>query len=167
VNAQSECRASAQGLVRGAGDAQAVDAPAGRVTCTARGAETGGAMTFFETVAAPGFGPPHHVHVREDEFIYVLEGRLRIRLVETIHETPAGAFVFIPKGLPHTWQAVGAAEARFVFAFAPAAPGMERFFERSGELQAETRLVDAFERFAVDAGMQVIGPPLAHSHPVA
>jgi quercetin dioxygenase-like cupin family protein len=167
VNAQSACRAPVQGFVRSAGDAQAVDAPAGRVACTARSTETGGAMTCFETVAAPGEGPPHHVHVSEDEFIYVLDGRLRVRLAETIHEALAGAFVFIPKGLPHTWQVVDAVHARFVFAFAPAAPGMEWFFERSAELEAKTRLADAFGRFAVDAGMRVVGPPLAHSHPLA
>jgi quercetin dioxygenase-like cupin family protein len=167
VNAQIARPAVAHGFVRGAGDARAVDAPAGRVTCTARGTETGGAMTFFETFAAPGEGPPHHVHVSEDEFIYVLEGRLRVRLVESMQEALAGAFVFIPKGVPHSWQVVGAAHARFVVAFAPAAPGMERFFERSHGLPAGTRLADAFGRFAADAGMQVVGPPLAHSHPLA
>jgi hypothetical protein len=82
-----------------------------------------------------------------------------------MYEAPAGTFVFIPKGLPHTWQATGAGNAHFVFGFAPAAPGMERFFERSAELPSETRLVEAFERFAADAGMQVVGPPLALSHP--
>jgi quercetin dioxygenase-like cupin family protein len=165
VNARVESRASGQGFVRGAGDGHAVDAPAGRVTSIARGAQTGGALTFFETVAAPGEGPPHHAHVSEDEFIFVLAGRLRVRLVDTIHEAPAGAFVFIPKGVPHTWQVVGAGEARFVFGFAPSAPGMEGFFEDSAELPPETRLIDAFDRLAAGAGMRVVGPPLGQSHP--
>ena len=156
-----------EGIVLRALDGQAVAAPAGRVTCTARSSETGGTVTFFETVAAPGAGPPHHVHLSEDEFIYVLEGQLRVRLADAIHEAPAGTFVFIPKGLPHTWQVTGALEARFAFGFTPAAPGMERFFERSAELEPEGRLVEAFKRLAGDAGMQVVGPPLAHSHPLA
>jgi quercetin dioxygenase-like cupin family protein len=156
----------AEAIVRRRGERRAGDAPAGRVACTARGVETAGAATFFQTVAPPGVGPPHHLHVNEDEFIYVLEGQLRVRLVEAMHEAPAGTFVFIPKGLPHTWQATGAVDAQFAFGFAPAAPGMERFFERSAELQPETRLVEAFERFAADAGMQVVGPPLALSHPL-
>jgi quercetin dioxygenase-like cupin family protein len=155
----------AEAFVRRPGDQPAGDAPAGRVACTARGVETGGAATFFQTVAPPGQGPPHHMHLNEDEFIYVLDGQLRVRLAEAMHEAPAGTFVFIPKGLPHTWQATGAADAQFAFGFTPAAPGMERFFERSAELRPETRLAEAFERFAADAGMQVLGPPLALSHP--
>jgi quercetin dioxygenase-like cupin family protein len=167
VNAHIESRASAQGFVRGAGEGEAMDAPAGRVTSIATGTQTGGALTFFQTVAAPGDGPPHHAHASEDEFIYVLEGQLRVRLVDTIHAAPAGAFVFIPKGIPHTWQVVGAGDARFVFGFAPSAPGMEGFFEGAAVLPPETRLIDAFDRLAARAGVGVLGPPLARSHPSA
>jgi quercetin dioxygenase-like cupin family protein len=165
VNAQIESPTSAQAFVRCAGEGEAMDAPAGRVTSIAKGTQTGGALTFFETVAASGDGPPHHAHVSEDEFIYVLEGRLRVRLVDTIHAAPAGAFVFIPKGVPHTWQVVGAGHARFVFGFAPSAAGMEGFFEGAAELPPETRLIDAFDRLAARAGVRVLGPPLARSHP--
>ena len=43
---------------------------------------------------------------------------------------------------------------------------MERFFERSDELTGDTRLADAFSKFATDAGMEVVGPPLAESDPL-
>jgi quercetin dioxygenase-like cupin family protein len=150
----------------GPDDGRTVDAPAGRVTYKARGAETAGAVTFCQTVAAPGQGPPLHAHATADEFLYVVSGRLRVLLADELHDARGGAFVFIPKGLPHTWQAAGEGDARFVFGFAPASPEMERFFERAAGLSAATRLEDAFGRFAADAGMEILGPPLARSHPV-
>jgi quercetin dioxygenase-like cupin family protein len=150
-------------LVRRPAEGQAVFAPVGRLTFKARGEETGGALTLFESVAPPGEGPPLHVHVNDDEFMYVLEGRLRFRLGDAVQDAPAGSFVFIPKGLAHTWQNAGDSRARFLAGFAPAAPGMERFFERSAELAHDVRLADGFGSFAHDAGMDVLGPPLTHT----
>jgi quercetin dioxygenase-like cupin family protein len=137
----------------------------GPVTIKARGRQTGGALTVFESVPAPGEGPPLHLHTHEDEILYVLEGQLRIRLEDDVSEAPAGAFLFIPRGLPHTWQNSGEGPARVLFAFAPAAPGMERFFERAAEVPDGTPLAEAFAQFGADAGMEVLGPPLARSDP--
>ena len=148
-------------LVRRPGEGQLVSAPAGQLTYKARGEETGGVVTVLETVVAPGEGPALHVHVDDDEFIYVLGGRLRVRLEDAVHEAPAGSFIFVPKGVAHTWRNAGDSEARLLVGFTPAAPGMERFFQRSSELTDETRLSDAFKHFATDAGMTVLGPPLA------
>jgi quercetin dioxygenase-like cupin family protein len=151
----------ARPLVRPPGAGQLVSAPAGQLTYKARVEETGGAVTVLESVVAPGEGPPLHVHVNDDEFIYVLDGRLRVRLEEAVHEAPAGSFLFFPKGVTHTWRNAGDSKARLLVGFAPGAPGMERFFERSSDLADETRLADAFKNFASDAGMTVLGPPLA------
>jgi quercetin dioxygenase-like cupin family protein len=156
------------GFVTEAGDGQALNNPAGgALTFMARGEQTGGAATAFETTAAPGQGPPLHTHAREDEMLYVLQGRLRVRLEETVHEAPAGSFVFIPRGVPHVWQNAGDDTARFLVLFTPAAPGMERFFERSAKLGDAPPVGEAFKRFASDAGMEVLGPPMAESDAVA
>ena len=153
-------------FVSAPGEGQTVKNPVGGpLTFKARDEQTGGALTAFESTAAPGEGPPLHRHASQDEVIYVLAGRLRVRLEETIHEAPAGSFVFIPRGIPHTWQNAGDDPARFLVLFAPAAAGMEQFFERSAELADDTRAADAFKKFASDAGMEVLGPPLAQSSP--
>jgi hypothetical protein len=91
----------------------------------------------------------------------VLEGALRISLAGVVREAPAGSFVFIPKGVRHTWQNRGDRAARLLAGFTPAAPGMERFFQQAAELPPASRLVEGFRRFAGDAGIEVIGPPLA------
>lgn len=158
-------QAQRQAFISAAEAGNPLDTPAGSLTLVATEERTGGALTAFETIAPPGAGPPFHVHVREDELIYVLAGRLRIRLEDDIHEAPVGSFAFIPRGLPHTWQTISETPARILVAFTPAAPGMERFFARSAELPADSRMADAFGNFANDAGMEVLGPPLAQSHP--
>ena len=93
--------------------------------------------------------------------MYVLEGRLRFDLDGARRDAPAGSVTFIPRGVPHTWQNAGADSARLFFLFTPAAGGMERFYERSDELSAELSAAEIFQRFASDAGMQVLGPALA------
>jgi quercetin dioxygenase-like cupin family protein len=144
-------------------DGRTVKNPVGGPLAFKAGAgQTGGALTAFETTAAPGEGPPFHLHASEDEVLYVLHGQLRVRLEAAIHDAPAGTFVFIPRGVPHTWQNAGDHEARLLVLFTPAAAGMERFFERSAELPDGTRVAEAFKQFASDAGMEVLGPPLAH-----
>jgi quercetin dioxygenase-like cupin family protein len=157
---------ASRAILRRPGEADMVDNPlGGSVAYWARSEETAGAVTVLESVVAPGEGPPLHVHVNEDEFIYVLEGRLRVRLEEAVREAPAGSFVFIPKGVPHTWKNAGDGAARFLFGFTPAASGMERFFERGAEFEADTWIAEGFGRFADDAGMELLGPPLAQSDP--
>ena len=99
--------------------------------------------------------------------LYVLEGLLRVKLEATIEDAPAGSFVFIPRGIPHTWQNAGEGPARILILFTPAAGGMEQFFERSARLDDDAGVADAFKRFAGDAGMEVLGPPLAQSDPAS
>ena len=60
----------------------------GPPTFKVRGDETGGSMTAYETTAAPGEGPPLHVHTNEDEVLYTLEGTIRFRLGDEV-ETAA------------------------------------------------------------------------------
>ncbi len=150
-------------IVSTPGDDETLRAPVGSLTFKARRDQTGGALTAFVSTAAPGEGPPLHLHANEDEVLYVLEGRLRVRLESAFHTAPAGSFVFFPRGVPHSWQNSGDEPARLLVLFTPAAPGMERFFERAAELPDGTRAADAFNRFATDAGMEVLGPALAHS----
>ena len=134
----------------------------GDVTFIARGEHRNGATTALDIVVPRGEGPPLHRHTREDEWIYVLEGDLRWKLGDELSTTPAGSFVFIPRGLAHCFQNVGEAPARMLIIFAPA--GMERFFDRQAELTVFDP--EAFRRAAAEYGMEVLGPPLAESDPL-
>jgi quercetin dioxygenase-like cupin family protein len=134
----------------------------GDVVFKARAAQTGGALTVFEAVNPPGQGPPYHVHEAFDEVIYVLDGTLRVRLADQLEEAGTGAFVFIPRGMPHTWEARGDKPVRFLVVIAPA--GLEGFFD-STAAAGGARADDAFSRFGGE-DLKVLGPALAESHPL-
>jgi quercetin dioxygenase-like cupin family protein len=141
-------------------DGQAVENPVGgHVLFKVRGEQTSGRVTAFETSVAPGSGPPLHVHANEDETLYVIEGEVRFKVGERLHNAAPGAFVFIPRGIPHAFANVGKRDARMLVHFTPS--GMEHFFERfSGLAGADS---DTFARLGAETGMTVIGPPLAVS----
>jgi quercetin dioxygenase-like cupin family protein len=136
----------------------------GPLTFRVRGEQTGGRLTALENVIPPGEGPPLHRHANEDETWQVLEGELRFRLADDIRHAPAGTFVFVPRGVPHCFQNVGDDAARILVIFTPA--GMERFFDRFAALPDDADPGEAFKSIGREVGMDVVGPPLARSHPV-
>jgi len=89
---------------------------------------TGGALSVFET--SIGAGPPLHVHDREDECFYVLDGALSIRCGDDAFAAAAGNFVFLPRGRPHRFWAAGP-PARLLLIAVPG--GIEDYF---GEINA-------------------------------
>jgi quercetin dioxygenase-like cupin family protein len=97
-------------LISAPGEGLSVENPAGGIlTFKITSDVSGGSLTALETIAAPGEGPPLHMH-DEDELIYTLDGTFRIMLGDTLRELPPRSFVFIPRGTRHTWQNVGARE---------------------------------------------------------
>jgi quercetin dioxygenase-like cupin family protein len=48
-------------------------------------------------------GPPQHQHAQHDEGFYVVAGTARFTVGDTTYEAPAGTFVMIPPGVPHTF----------------------------------------------------------------
>jgi quercetin dioxygenase-like cupin family protein len=133
----------------------------------ARGEQTAGTMTAFESAPAPGGGPPLHVHANEDEVLYFLDGLFRLRLDDVVRNAPSGSFAFIPKGVPHTWQNIGETRGRLLVMFLPAAAGMEQFFERLAAAADDASVAETFATLAEDGGMKVVGPPLIQSDPLA
>jgi len=152
-------------VVVGPGSGATIQGPAGGpLTFKVRAAQTGGTLTAFENVIAPGDGPPLHTHATEDESWRILEGRLRFKLGDAISEAPQGSFVFVPRGVPHCFQNTGDTPARILVLFTPG--GMEAFFDRFAELPAGPVDPGVFARLGQEAGMEVVGPPLAVSDPL-
>ena len=103
---------------------------AGDVTLKAVGAETGGRMSVYEFVSPPRTaGPPVHLHRGWDEAFYVLEGEMTFLVDGRTHAAPAGSFVFVPRGVLHTFWNESAAPARNLTVFTPA--GIEAYFEEA------------------------------------
>jgi quercetin dioxygenase-like cupin family protein len=155
---------TASGVAVGTGDGERIRSPlGGDITHLVRGQESNGALAALEAVNTPGEGPPLHRHTLEDETVYVLEGEFRWKLGDRlISSTGPGSFVFIPRGLPHTWQVIGDQSGKMLVTFFPA--GMEGFFDRLADLTEFD--LEAFRAAAAAHGMEVIGPPLAESDPL-
>lgn len=75
-----------------------------RTIVHAGGEETGGAMTVIEFEGPPGFGPPPHIHRREDELFYVLEGSATFHCDGREATFDVGGFCYLPRGLPHRFE---------------------------------------------------------------
>ncbi len=78
---------------------------------------TGGAMTLIRSDTTGG--APWHVHTREDEFFYVVSGRIRVWHGTRVADLDADGFVFLPRGEPHSWDVLSA-EARVLLITVPA-----------------------------------------------
>lgn len=70
----------------------------------ASSASTGGSLTVIETTIDGG--PPRHLHTREDESFYVLRGRLDVECGDERFAAGPGAFVFLPRNVPHAFRSV-------------------------------------------------------------
>jgi quercetin dioxygenase-like cupin family protein len=105
--------------------------PGDRYTFLVTGAESGGAYFAMEAFVPPGGGPPPHVHTREDETFYVLEGRIQFLLGDRCVVAGPGDFVSVPRGTVHCFTNGGAETARMILTFTPA--GIEGFFEETLE----------------------------------
>jgi quercetin dioxygenase-like cupin family protein len=93
------------------------------------GDETGGAYFAMEAIVPPGGGPPPHIHRREDETFYVVEGECSILLGEDWITASVGDFVNVPRGTVHRFHNQGTEAMRMILTFTPA--GIENFFEET------------------------------------
>lgn len=99
----------------------------GRIVRRASSAATAGAYTLFENnMPAHSAGPLPHIHHRHDEAFFVLEGALVIKGGTQTVEAPAGAHIFVPRGLVHQPSNPHGKPARFLLLFSPG--GMDEFF---------------------------------------
>jgi quercetin dioxygenase-like cupin family protein len=84
----------------------------------AKAVDTGGQMTIIEITEPPGSQAPLHVHHREDESFWILEGDLTFEVGDAIIEARAGDYLFGPRDIPHRYT-VGSAGCRMLFIMTP------------------------------------------------
>jgi quercetin dioxygenase-like cupin family protein len=99
-------------------------------TVKASGASTGGSLGLVEASIPPGSGPPSHRHTREDEAIYLLSGSLECRADDEVVHATAGDFVFLPRGVVHSFRNTGVDAARALVIITPS--GFEGMISEAG-----------------------------------
>jgi glyoxylate utilization-related uncharacterized protein len=85
----------------------------------------------MEALVPPGGGPPPHIHTREEETFYLLEGQLEVLLGEETVLAGPGDFVSVRRGTVHRFRNTSAETARVILTFTPA--GIEHWFEETLE----------------------------------
>lgn len=99
------------------------------------GAESGGGFSLVEHPIPPRtLVAPLHLHEREDEYSYVLEGRMGAQLGDDVVYAEAGDLVFKPRNQWHTFWNAGDVPLRLLEVISPA--GFELFFQELGERMA-------------------------------
>src|ERR1700726_2811880 len=96
----------------------------------ATGEDTDGKYAMWEALVPPGGGPPPHVHSREEEGFYVLEGEITIQVGDKRRVASAGMFANMPVGTPHSFKNESSRPARMLISVAPA--GLEKMFFEFG-----------------------------------
>lgn len=154
-------------IVRGPGEGTAIWHIDTLMTFKALAEETGGRLAAWEQLLPHRSSPPLHVHHADDEAWFVLDGELTFQVGDSSWIAEAGAFVWAPRGVPHTFR-VDSQGARLLALGLPG--GFDRFVLATGR-PAETatvppppdgppdmgRLVAA----AHEHGMEILGPPLS------
>jgi quercetin dioxygenase-like cupin family protein len=101
------------------------------------GEQTGGKFTAFLNVTPPGGGPGPHYHEREDEWFYIIEGRVSFLLNGTWTDLSPGDCVYSPRGSIHGFKNTTDQPIRVFINIAPA--GFEHFFGEAGEVWAQPK----------------------------
>jgi len=92
------------------------------------GEESGGGFALVEHPLAPrALAAPMHRHSREDEYSFILEGRVGAKLGDEVVFGEPGDFIFKPRDQWHTFWNAGDTEARLLEIISPA--GFEKYFE--------------------------------------
>ena len=115
-------------------------------------------VTVWEEIA-PLLDTPLHVHANEDEFFHVLEGDHEFRCGEQEFRVGPGAFVSLPRGVPHAHRRVIAGAGRLLVMTTPG--GFDGFFrmlaaaDQAGELTPS-----AYARASAEFGITWSAAPL-------
>ena len=132
----------------------------------ATGEQTGGVYVLSEARVLPGGGPPPHIHHREDESFFVLEGEITFTLGDQKVIAHAGTFIQGPRGIPHAFKNESHAPARMLIHVTP--PGFDKFIAEIGQpvpsfdsppLPVTSADIARLLKVAPQFGIEILAPP--------
>jgi quercetin dioxygenase-like cupin family protein len=126
--------------------------------------DTNGVLAAVEVTGPGGAVPPLHVHHREDEAFYVLEGEYSVFIGDDVITASPGTWVWGPRDVPHGYQ-IHSERGRHLSLIMPG--GFDAFFEEAAAIatpEADPR--NEMNRLAAVAaryGVELLGPAPAPS----
>jgi mannose-6-phosphate isomerase-like protein (cupin superfamily) len=148
-------------------DGKAVDLGSIGVRFMAWADETGGGFSLVEHPMPPKtLAAPLHRHSREDEYSYVLEGRMGALLGDDVIYADAGDFAFKPRAQWHTFWNAGDTPCRILEIIAPG--GFEHYFDEMAGILAQPdfnpgMLMELDARYGLESRPETI-PQLCAEH---
>jgi mannose-6-phosphate isomerase-like protein (cupin superfamily) len=134
------------------------------MTLKAGATDGSGTVALLDQVAPAGFGPPLHLHRREDEGFYILEGEVDFFSDGKVFRGRAGTWVLLPRNLAHAFKVRGEKPARMLTFTFPA--GFESFVSELGSPAPQRTLppqeppdVGRIAAVAAKYGIEILGPP--------
>ncbi len=125
-----------------------IEVRGGWISFLAVGEQTGGAYALIETANGPSTGVRLHVHEREDETWFVIEGEYEFQVGDQTFHARAGDYVFGPRGVPHRYANRTASLSRALIMVTPS--GFEGFWRESAHLRDDGAAHEALgQRYGV------------------
>jgi len=150
----------------GASEGERADFPRLGNRFVLRGERTDGRFSLIEhTIGPRTLAAPMHVHEHEDEYSFVLAGRIGVQIGDDVLEAGAGELVLKPRGIPHAFWNPGEEDARVLEIISPA--GFEQYFvDLAPALAAEgepdfAALAAIQARYGLSMDVDSIGPLVA------
>ena len=109
----------------------------GIIECKVPGAQTGDAYTILGITLEKGQGAPMHIHKREDEVFYILEGTCTFGLGDEVVTAEAGTTVILKKGLTHFFRNDSTTPMKALITAVPG--GLDRYFDEVTTAIAEQK----------------------------
>lgn len=153
-------------VIRRPGEGQTVAVVGDVYRFLVTGDETADKYSVCEATVLPGGGPPPHIHSREEEGFYVLDGEVTFTINGERMVATAGMFANVSIGTPHSFKNEGSKPAKMLISVAPA--GLERMFLEvgvrlpDGSTTAMPPTKDEIERLLAVApryGITILPPP--------
>lgn len=123
------------------------------------GDDTEGAFDFFTVEVAPMSGPPLHVHHHQEEAIFVLKGRFKVKVGEDVFRCETGGFAYMPKQVPHAFFNLTDEVGEVIVVYTPG--GGQRFYEEFGPVARSGADRATIAALFAKHDMELLGPPLA------
>lgn len=120
-------------------------------------AETPSLFAIEHTQIMPGWGPPLHVHLAQDEWFFLMDGLVLVQVGDDRLTLKPGDSILGPRNIPHAFVAIGPTPAHMLITFTPAGQ-MEQFFRDTASLGPQQSAA-VYGRY----GMKRLGPPISVS----
>jgi quercetin dioxygenase-like cupin family protein len=119
---------------------------------------TGGELAVFEQNGfTPNGGPPLHIHLFQDEFFYIVEGKYYFQVGEDTYQMKSGDTIFLPRTIPHAFVQL-TETGKVIVSYMPAGK-MEDFFKVTDSWTSPPTAKEIETAFE-EHDMKVVGPPL-------